>query len=1594
MIFIPPRIRPGQSARVGVILLAVSIVGLAAGVGTAVGQQIQLPVQPGPTTSPDDDPYGVYVPTDRRLSRGVTRARERLQAGEYNEALAFLQQLLDRDEDVFVDDATDPKRLRGMKASARQLIAGLPAAGREMYGLLHTAAARRQLDAALASGDRAELAQLVRRYILTAPGYEAAIVLAQMELDRGRPLAAVHLYEQLLADPVTASAYEPQLSLLAAVSWRAAGRDDSAADVLRAVAEKNTAAEVELSGRRTSLPNQGESDEELLAWLDETVGHAQAVDAASSDWLTFRGDASRNTQHRGGAPLLRARWQSRVVNDPRFENFLTARRQLAEQQRVVTIAAARPIDIGNVVLMRTPQNVVALDWQTGKRIWETREEESSAREQYLTEFMAGNHGDDLAAMSHPLEQRVWDDTLITSLSSDAQRVFALSGLSLSQRGEQSVWQRGPGFGGSFEFTAAPTNRLTAYELATEGKLAWKIDGANVSGDLAGAFFLGAPLAVDGSLYVLAEIRGAIYLLALGPATGKLEWRQQLAGLEQGITLDPQRRQNAATPSFSAGVLVCPTTAGIVVAVDVVRREFAWVYRYPRQVDSFANVRPGWQGRAEISLSRANNHWLDGSVLIADGKVLVTPPESAELHCLELSSGMLLWKKPRGDSLFVACVDHGNALLVGADSVTALRLADGAPAWPKEVALPAGSLPSGMGYLSDSRYFLPLSSGRVISLSTTDGTTSATIEAPSDVEVGNLICHRGSIISQSAKFLDKFEQIEVLRQRAKASLATNPRAAAAIRDLAEMQRIDGALDEAVQMLKQAYEIDPSDAVTRDILADALLEALTGDYTRYRADLPLLRKIIDRPQQQIDLWRIDAQGLDAAGQPLDAFAAYLRLVDAASADPASLTMSPQHTARSDVWVRARLNALWSTASASQQDEIRHQLDARTQAWGSPPTVSDLRTHLAHFGGLPGTDTVRLQLIHKLLEPSEPLDVELELLRLKRSPKDQSQAAAAILFIQSLLGQGRLKAALDLAVTIDNRWPSGPAVDGKTPVEWLDQWRPELSAVAARAQAWPAGRTKVEELSATAANRRDATRRAQAEYQRGLRTLRLEQMGESICGPSQWLVAQDGSRLIGRDGAGQDVFHFSASRRSAMRRFIGNSDMIQAAQLGDLLYLTLGGQVVALDTRPHGDANGSDVIWQSSQAGRFSIRAMRTGRHNGPSIYHPWSQRRRMPGSAHGLMAVLGPATPVGVVFQDQQSLRCVDPLSGETLWSRTDVPVGCELFGDDQYVLAADPEEENIYVIRMSDGEFVQRRALPETPWLLTSGRNVAQLVDTKNGAQPRKSLRIVDAVSGNRLFEAAYDPNVRMVTLEPNYVAVVEPSGRFQWIDVRTGDRLIDETLSLTAPPRSITAFRAGDQLFLGMNGPARKPASRSIGPVDYPLVDGQVFAFDLRDGHMTWPGPAIVDSRGLALTQPADIPILVFVDRRLVRDASGSRTKLRLLCLDKATGATVYRKDELPDTPSGQFRVRAASGEKSSVDVEMTAKTIRLTFTERPRSPEPPANDLVEAPPRSHGRGLWGVTQRMGSAVEDALRDSGGTGRRPDAANRADSGAEDQFDDD
>src|SRR3954463_13709217 len=107
-----------------------------------------------------DSTSGVYLPTDRSLSRAITKARERLANHEYHEVLAFLQGVLARDEDSFLERTLDENQQAGVKATARRLIGELPPEGYEAYELLHGASARRQLEAAIHAGERGAIAKV------------------------------------------------------------------------------------------------------------------------------------------------------------------------------------------------------------------------------------------------------------------------------------------------------------------------------------------------------------------------------------------------------------------------------------------------------------------------------------------------------------------------------------------------------------------------------------------------------------------------------------------------------------------------------------------------------------------------------------------------------------------------------------------------------------------------------------------------------------------------------------------------------------------------------------------------------------------------------------------------------------------------------------------------------------------------------------------------------------------------------------------------------------------------------------------------------------------------------------------------------------------------------------------------------------------------------------------------------------------------------------------------------------------------------------------------------------------------------------------
>jgi len=1508
--------------------------------GIALGQ-IQAPAFGRVATGQHDPLAGVYLPTERTLSRAVTRAKERLDQHEYHEALQFLHGILGREEDWFFDGAAAATEQRGVKATTRQLIGQLPPEGHDAYERLHGTAARRQLEAALQSGSRADLSKVVRQFFHTAAGYEATLVLAQAEADQGHYLAAAQLYRELIDSPRASASFEPQLSVMAAVNYLAAGERDAAADTMRSLIERSPSTEVKLAGQTVQLPAV---DADFVAWLIQYVGEPPDASLGDVNWLTARGGPARNVQKGGGRPHLRPRWQARVVNDPTTEAYLAGRNEDFLQRGVVVLPGARPIAVGDVIVMRTPENVVAVDFQTGKRIWETREDDELQDDQAPSEFPGRLEREQWAVGGNPLDERVWDDALVSSLSSDGKHVFVLRGVAVAEDEQMMGWRMAPGFGfgrGDGE-TRATTNQLAAYDMASQGKLAWELDGSRAPSPLDGAFFLGAPLAIDNTLYVMAEVRSAIYLFALDPATGHVLWQQQLLGLEQSIGMDAVRRRAGATPSYDAGILVCPTSASTVIGIDVVKREFAWVYRYPREPVSPAEMRAIWQNQLQAATSRSNDRWLDSVAVIGEGRVFLTPPESAELHCIDLRTGKQVWTRRQGESLFVACVDQGNVLLVGAGGVQALRAADASPAWRQEtVVLPSGALPAGQGYLSDGCYYLPLTTGEIAAIATSDGKLTIHPAPRPGAELGNLICHRGSILSQSALLLDKFEQLDVLQQRVDKALAENSDDATALRELAELKRNDDTPAECVSLLKRAFALAPDDALTQEMLAEVLLEALAKDYAAYRDDVPTVSGLIHDRGQQIELLRIEASGLDDLGQRLPALDAYLRLADFTAEAPALLRISPVHTVRSDRWVCGRLGLLWSKAAEEERARILSRLTALRPSLDKPRTAAELRHYLAHVDELPGADEARSALARFMIERKRPQEAEIELLALAARRADSTAIAQLT---------SRLTA--DSAV-------KGPRV--KTITDW------------------PRGRVNAEFIAGIAANA-DArgANRNQPERQSGYRQLRIEQDSSLTPAAVDWFIALDCSELVGRNGLGDDVFHLAIDQSRWARAF-RDGNLAHAARLGRLLYVMLGGQVLAIDSASAAVGNRGDVLWQTDPFGRYAgdqLVYMRTvgeatPRANRRPAYHYWSGRRRMTSGASSAVLSLGPVTPRGVVFQEHDQLKCVEPMSGELLWARSDIPAGCELLGDTQYVFAADIGSRVAHVIRMVDGQLVGKRDLPKHEWLLTAGRNIAEVGSQVSRESKSLSIRVSDLLNGEELYNHEFPNASRVSVMEPNGIAIYEPTGKFRVIDVRTGAVTMEHDLEPLADVDSISTLKSGDNLFLMISRQPDQQHKPLAQQPDFPMVDGFVYAFDQTTGKPLWPAPAIVRNRGIVLSQPREIPLLVFADRKMVRDpATGGGWQLRVLCIDQRTGQTVYRNDKLPDTSIVNFRIRGepgASSGGSAVAVELNAGKIQLAMTDRPRPPRPPVNDDLETLRDDGERGLRGIGKRMSGALQGAL---------------------------
>lgn len=1506
----------------------------------------------------------IFLPAPRELRRMLSAAEEAIAASQYAEAVDALGSILvdTESEDYFL--GTGEGAQASLKAEAQRLLGTMPEAGRQQYEIKYGPAANRLLEQAVAEGNMQTLSDITRMYFHTKAGYNATLLLGQYEMNQGRPLAAALHFQRLKRLP-SSRQFEPQLSLLLANCWLMSGQPESAEQALREMKKSAAGGKVTIGGRDVPL---FDDDARALAWLETTCGATlDQQRGGQSDWLVYRGNPSRNAVAQGAMPLLSKRdyWDVPIANDPKDEVMA---RDLAKGFRdagVPALPAFQPLAVGDWVLMRTPSQLLGVNFESGKRVWEYPWEPSRA----LTDDRPASNGrgNAVGPRDEELRQRLWEDAAFGQVASDGESVFLLDKLkpAFNSRNQRVLVMAG---GRLVQQGVATSNELVALNLQSQGKLRW-IAGGETGGEepkLADVFFLGAPLPLGGALYILGEINGEIRLFALDAKTGQLEWAQQLALLEgQSVLMDRTRRLAGATPSFADGVLVCPTSAGALVAVDLSTRSLLWGYQYKRQPlpTRFRSI-PSQQ--REIG-----SHWDDASVTIESGRVLVTPVEGDSLLCLDLFTGRSIWEVPREDNLYVACADHDKVVLVGKSKVRARKMADGEELSEWGTSLDT-AMPSGRGFVSDNSYIFPVvlpdMQGEIVKIDLADGTIAERLETPEEdvqsemrsIVLGNLICHNDHILAQGTDKLRKFQQNKDLREKVTAWLQQNPDDHANLALHGELLLADGKLPEAIVALRKAYH-NSNRRQHLDVLAGALLTALETDFAGQRELAGEAEALVNSPDA-LPAWRgrflrAMALGCQRSGDLPNSLDYFLRLIadePAPSAiekrrDPLEQA-GPNWRVRRSRWVRARIEELLSDADARQRQSMQAAVSAhfeRSVADAEQGRLEPLRRLIDLFGDQPAADDARVRLAKGLIASECWLEADLLLTEMQRRGDARIVPAAVALECRLLAQAGLDGAAARGYRQLAGRYADTVCLDGRTGRQLAAEFPPESLLVQriSGTTPWQAGAVTVD------ASPEVASRSAGIIHQ-PLYPAELQLIDGVIADSFGAAVDQQRQELVLYDRLGAECARISIQREGAAGPIVNPIyNLFRGRIEGRMLVLSTGSEMFGIDLLEALRGSNDAVVWRRNLVRSNGIQRLRTA-----SQIAPFGDSRYFPvfpvDGADKPVGQIGPTGRRGVCFQAEGELVCLDLLTGDEIWKRSESFGGCDLFGDDELLFVipdvgffgdAVPEDyysgQTVLVYSMVDGRELGRRSLEQgvERWE-TCGRNV--LVYSASGGDVE--LRLIDVWSGEILLKRRCTAAVRATIVDHEELAVLEPDGRFALYSLADGRPRFTAQLEPEARLAAIHVLRYDDQYLVMAGSDITHPAPNVIvqaAPSGFhaPLVHGRLYAFDPETGKMQWPTPAVIDQHGLPLDQPRSSPVLLFL-RQVIRVAESRRTETTtsVLCLDRRDGRVIVANDAIHANLASPYRMIADPHEQK-LTVSVPSQRFTIHFTDAPTPPAPPA---------------------------------------------------------
>lgn len=1474
-------------------------------------------------------PASEWHPTlvrDRQLETRLNFVRRELEAGRVAQGLAVLQYVLDQPQDHFVQLRSDQVP-SGAHRLAADLLSVAQADQLETYQLLFAAEANQLLQKAMKEQDPQSLREVVRRFFYTPAGFTALDRLSSRALDLGDYTLASAGYQRLLSEPVHRPRVTSQLRLKAALCYERIGNSRRAKQLL-----------TELGSLPVTVGGQHLAPQ---LWYSR-IGSSGSVTA---DVRVVGGNFDRNGVSAGTAPALGYPVWGASLSDSNSRHLDAIVNTWVEEQSQEGSPlgmAHFPLSIGSLLLFRDFEGVRAVEGDTGRTAWSYDCESSLARDippqnsstspenpgrragqrALKPDYHRRRNGADgrMEGDSGNLGRQLVGNWTMGMLSSDGRLVFAIDQL-------ESNWnQRGiiPGQIEDPQAANRQTNLLVALSLQPSDpsnvKPRWTLGGpANESQEgnrvanhrrLAGHFFMGPPLPLDGKLYAITETRQQLNIVCVRADDGELLWQQELCALSIPVWMDQARYYLACSPAYSDGVIVCPTHSGMLAAVDPLTGELLWSSSYD-----------GSEQQQRLAAAPFATRKLHGHVgypnfpLVHNGRVLYLPAHSEAICCFDLRTGKLQWRTRREDFEqaieYVAAADDGWVLVVGRRRCRGLSLENGSELW----SIPLTSMPAGRGCRVGSNYLVPLSEGVVLSLDPRTGRRTGFSLPRGEIRPGNLLVSGDMVISMGSRELQAFPQAGPWLKKIAATGAGQTVYAGQELLAAELEMTVGRTANAQQHLQRVLTSSQSSpGITPRaelLLRELLFSELTQSNTDPRATFERLHTLVKGTDQLGRLLAFQSDFHRQRGDTSALIATARELTSLAYHKTVMLDQDPSRQLASATLARHILETVRTSPRASASLDL--QIAAEFAAAVKADDIPRMQRLLEVYSQWPAIELAQLELARVLSRNGNDQKAELLLLKSIESRQPSIAAAAICRLIDLYNERGLYQESGHLLRQLTSRYSDTRMVAGL-----LEQQRLGSQTVAM---------TKPVSSYLTQFPRQHPAWEAYLQL-----TETVSPRGQVRITESRWpnKALQDlyGMQFLNtpRD-LGFDLFDMGGGgdgRMTSFQRQGGHELPLMFESKPQALWLdrdTTSKRRLGTELK-FPDRYYYPVQPQQSFVGHF-FPIGGTGAAHGVSLLENrivWTVIP--PGLSNCTELVrVGPAGAGFSIFQCRQHLFSVDPVTGHLQWQRSDLETRSGLSEDALYGLFGD---ERVLVLFASDrmhytlydtatGEELRRGRLDIN--VQQSRRTIGRKLFYYSGAASSRQIRIWDPLTDEVVWHEDADSiqdfsmhagvpagtKVLAHVANTDELAYLTVDGRLKIIDVNRGRKVLeipwpgtDRTAGGTPrDPGFLKVFCDADRYYVNLQQiqpPADLPLQNSFIVSDATIpafhVTGDVAAIDRKSQRVLW--VQNLDNCSILQFPELRLPVLITA----ARIKHGTQLAMRLEVLDARTGRTTRTDGE------------------------------------------------------------------------------------------------------